>query len=140
MAPVVRLLARIATVREAQAGETVGYGAQHTLTRPSRIAIVTAGYADGYIRLFGASNARPGAHGHIGAYRVPVLGRVSMDLTAFDVTDVPERLARRGGWVELLGERLTIDELAAHAQTVGYEVLTSLGRRYARHYIGAQGV
>jgi len=138
MAPVVRLLARIATVREAQAGETVGYSAGHTLTRCSRIAVVTAGYADGYFRLYGASDERPGAHGHIGAYRVPVLGRVSMDLTAFDVTDVPEHLVRRGGWIELLGPRLRVDDLAAHAQTVGYEVLTSLGRRYARHYLGEQ--
>ncbi len=136
MQPVVTLLARIATVREAEAGETVGYGAGHTLVRPSRIAIVTAGYADGYIRLLGGSDARPGAYGFIGPHKVPVLGRVSMDLTAFDVTDVPGALARRGGWIELLGPRLTVDELGAHAQTVGYEVLTSLGPRYTRHYIG----
>jgi alanine racemase len=136
MQPVVTLLARIATVREAEAGETVGYGAAHTLARPSRIAIVTAGYADGYIRLLGGSDTRSGAHGFIGPHKVPVLGRVSMDLTAFDVTDVPGALARRGGWIELLGPRLTVDELAAYAQTVGYEVLTSLGPRYTRHYIG----
>jgi alanine racemase len=136
MQPVVTLLARIATVREAEAGATVGYGAAHTLTRPSRIAIVTTGYADGYIRLLGGSDARPGAHGFIGPHRVPVLGRVSMDLTAFDVTEVPGALARRGGWIELLGPRLTVDELAAQAQTIGYEVLTSLGPRYTRHYIG----
>ncbi len=136
MQPVVTLLARIATVREAEAGETVGYGAARTLSRPSRIAIVTAGYADGYIRLLGGSDARAGAHGFIGPHKVPVLGRVSMDLTAFDVTDVPGALARRGGWIELLGPRLTVDELAAHAQTIGYEVLTSLGPRYTRHYLG----
>jgi len=136
MQPVVTLLARIATVREAETGETVGYGAAQTLARPSRIAIVTAGYADGYIRLLGGSDAREGAHGFIGPHKVPVLGRVSMDLTAFDVTDVPGALARRGGWIELLGPRLTVDDLAAHAQTIGYEVLTSLGPRYTRHYIG----
>lgn len=136
MAPVVTLLARIATVREADAGETVGYGAGHTLARRSRIAVVTAGYADGYFRLYGASDQRPGAHGHIGAYKVPVLGRVSMDLSAFDVTDVPEMLVRRGNWIALLGTHQTVDDLGAHAQTVGYEVLTSLGRRYTRHYVG----
>ncbi|RIA56468.1 alanine racemase [Dichotomicrobium thermohalophilum] len=136
MQPVVTLLARIATVREAGPGDTVGYGAAHTLTRPSRIAIVTAGYADGYIRLLGGSDAREGAHGFIGPHKVPVLGRVSMDLTAFDVTNVPGALARRGGWIELLGPRLTVDELAARAQTIGYEVLTSLGPRYTRHFIG----
>jgi len=135
MQPVVTLLARIATVREAEAGETVGYGAAQTLARASRIAVVTAGYADGYIRLLGASDAREGAHGFIGPHKVPVLGRVSMDLTAFDVTDVPSALARRGGWIELLGPRLKVDDLAARAQTIGYEVLTSLGPRYTRHYI-----
>ena len=69
---------------------------------------------------------------------MPVLGRVSMDLTAFDVTDVPEALVRRGNWIELLGERQTVDDLGAIAHTVGYEVLTSLGRRYTRHYLGGQ--
>jgi len=138
MSPVVTLLARIATLREAEAGETVGYGAGHTLTRRSRIAVVTAGYADGFFRLYGGSDERPGAFGHIGVHRVPVLGRVSMDLTAFDVTDVPEPLVRRGNWVELLGKRQTVDDLAGHAHTVGYEVLTSLGRRYTRHYLGEQ--
>jgi len=138
MAPVVTLLARIATLREARAGETVGYGAGHTLTRRSRIAVVTAGYADGFFRLYGGSDERRGACGHIGAHRVPVLGRVSMDLTAFDVTDVPEALVRRGNWIELLGERQTVDDLGAIAHTVGYEVLTSLGRRYTRHYLGGQ--
>lgn len=136
MQPVVTLLARIATVREAAPGDTVGYGAAHTLTRPSRIAIVTAGYADGYIRLLGGSDDRLGAYGFIGPHRVPVLGRVSMDLSAFDVTDVPGALARRGGWIELLGPRVTVDDLAARARTIGYEVLTSLGARHTRHYLG----
>lgn len=135
MTPVVTLLGRIATVREAEAGATVGYGATQTLMRRSRIAIVTAGYADGYIRLLGGSDAERGASGFIGAQEVPAVGRVSMDLAAFDVTDVPETLAVRGGWVELLGERVTVDDLAARARTIGYEVLTRLGPRYARHYI-----
>ncbi|MFP3920292.1 MAG: alanine racemase [Dichotomicrobium sp.] len=136
MNPVVTLLARIATVREAEAGETVGYGAERTLTRRSCIALVTVGYADGYFRLYGSSDTREGAYGYVGAHRVPVLGRVSMDLVAFDVTDVPPPLVARGGWIELLGPHQTVDELAARAYTVGYEVLTSLGPRYTRHYIG----
>ena len=136
MQPVVTLLARIASVRHAQAGETVGYGATQTLKRASRLAIVTAGYADGYIRLLGGSDACAGASGIIGGYEVPAVGRVSMDLTAFDVTDVPETLARRGRWIELLGAHVTVDDLAARSQTIGYEVLTSLGHRYTRHYVG----
>jgi len=136
MTPVVTLLGRIATVRDAAAGETVGYGAVHTLTRRARIAVVSAGYADGYIRLLGGSDARSGASGYIGPYQAPALGRVSMDLCAFDVTDVPQSLAQRGGWIELLGQHVTVDDVAERAQTIGYEVLTSLGCRYARHYLG----
>jgi alanine racemase len=68
--------------------------------------------------------------------RCPIAGRVSMDLIAIDVTDLPPSAARRGHMVTLLGEGITVDELAHHFGTIGYEVLTSLGRRYARIYKG----
>jgi alanine racemase len=69
--------------------------------------------------------------------RVPVVGRVSMDLLTLDVTDAPAGLAQRGAWVDLIGPRHTVDDLAAEAGTIGYEILTALGRRYARHYLPA---
>lgn len=136
MRPVVRLDARIAQVREAKTGDAVGYGAAQTLKRPTRIAVIAAGYADGIFRHLGASDSAPGLTGYIGDHPAPVLGRISMDLITLDVTDVPEDLAVRGAFVELLGPHVSVDDLADQAGTIGYEVLTSLGRRYRRVYTG----
>jgi alanine racemase len=135
MAPVVQLWGRIAQVHQASPGETIGYGAGRTITRPARVAIVSVGYADGYFRSLGSRDGEEGACAWFGDCPAPVLGRVSMDLTAFDVTEVPDRLARRGGFAELLGPHMSIDELAARAGTIGYEVLTNLGLRSERIYV-----
>ncbi len=137
MVPVVRLAARIVQIREAEAGDTVGYGAARRLSRPTRIATVAAGYADGIFRHLGASDGESGLTAHIDGHAAPILGRVSMDMLTLDVTDVPAGLARRGALVELLGDHVGVDDLADRAGTIGYEVLTSLGRRYQRRYIGA---
>jgi alanine racemase len=133
--PVVWLFGRIAQVHWADAGQTVGYGAMHTLKRRTRIATVCIGYADGYLRAFSASDARDGSPGYIGEHRLPLLGRVSMDLITYDATDVPDGLLHRGGWVEILGSRVTVDDLASFGGTIGYEVLTSLSHRYHRIYL-----
>jgi len=132
--PVATLEARILQVREAKSGDTVGYGATETLGRPSRIAVVGAGYADGYHRRAGSSDARPGARAFLRGRYAPLVGRVSMDLIAIDVTEVPG--AERGDWVELFGPNISVDEVARNAETIGYELLTGLGRRYARTYVG----
>lgn len=130
MRQVVRLDAPVMQVREIPPGASVGYGAGWTAARPSRIATVAAGYADGYLRsLSGRAVAdfrgRP----------VPLVARVSMDLTTFDVTDLPEIAA--GDSLTLIGgPGCAPDEVAAQAGTIGYEILTSLGSRYARRYIG----
>jgi len=134
--PVVHLKGRILQVREAAAGETVGYGATRTLTRPSRVAVVSAGYADGLFRALSTKDGENGLDVYLGPHAVPILGRISMDLITIDVTDVPEALSRRGAWVELLGPNVSAHQLAAQAGTIDYEVLTSLGQRAARRYIG----
>ncbi len=127
--PVVRLQAKILQIRDVDTPQTVGYGATHRFAGPARLATLAAGYADGYLRsLSGRGTA------HIGATAVPILGRVSMDLITVDVTRVPE--ARPGDMVDLIGPHHDIDALAAEAGTIGYEILTSLGRRYRRHYLG----
>jgi alanine racemase len=135
MEPAVYLVGRIAQVRWAEAGETVGYGATQTLKRRTRIATVCAGYADGFFRAFSASDSREGPPGHIGRHRLPLLGRISMDLATYDATDVPDEDLHRGEWVVMLGKRVTVDDLASYAGTIGYEVLTSLGSRYHRVYV-----
>ena len=137
MRPVVRLRARIAQLRRADPGETVGYGAEHRLTRPTLIATLSLGYADGYHRVLGASNAAPGGAVYFGDQRAPVLGRVSMDLLTVDVTDVDERSVQRDAFADVLGPHCTIDDVADQAGTIGYEILTSLGHRFPRLYRGA---
>ncbi len=135
MRPVVSLEARILQVRDAGSGETVGYGATQTLRRPRRLAILAAGYADGYPRHASASDQQPGARAFLRGRAAPLVGRVSMDLIAIDVTDVPG--AKAGDWAELFGANIPVDEVALRAGTIGYELLTSLGRRYQRDYAGA---
>ena len=136
MQPVVELKARIVQIRNIERGETVGYGGTWTARRPTRLAIVSAGYADGYFRAASANDGTRGAEVIVAGKRCPVAGRISMDLMAIDITDLPPNAARRGHMVTLIGEGITVDELAHHFGTIGYEVLTSLGRRYARAYKG----
>jgi alanine racemase len=137
MRPVIEVKGRIIQVRLVAKGDSVGYGAAFTTTRPSRLAIVAAGYADGYARAAGAIKGKPGTEAIVAGKRCPVVGRVSMDLLAIDVTDLPEGSARRGDFATLIGGGIGVDEIGAAAGTIGYEVLTSLGRRYHRIYKGA---
>ncbi len=132
MAQVVNLKGKILQVRDVDRPMTVGYGATHRFTGAGRLATVAVGYADGYLR-----SLSDRAHAFLGDVRVPVVGRVSMDLITVDVTAAPPRAARPGRWVELLGSRHGVDALAAEAGTIGYEVLTALGRRYHRAYVRA---
>ncbi len=136
MRPVVEVKARIVQIRMIERGDCVGYGGTWTARRPTRLAIVSAGYADGYFRAASASDGTRGAEVMVAGKRCPIAGRVSMDLMAVDVTDLPPGAARRGHMVTLLGDGITVDELAHHFGTIGYEVLTSLGPRYARIYKG----
>src|ERR1700681_755065 len=136
MQPVVDLKARIVQIRNVEKGETVGYGGTWTARRPTKLAIVSAGYADGYFRAASANDGTRGAEVVVAGKRCPVAGRISMDLVGVDVTDLPANAARRGHMVTLIGEGITVDELAHHFGTIGYEVLTSLGPRYARVYKG----
>jgi alanine racemase len=136
MQPVVELKARIVHIRNVERGEGVGYGGTWTARRPTRLAIVSAGYADGYFRAASANDGTRGAEVVVAGKRCPIAGRVSMDLMAIDVTDLPNNAVRRGHMVTLIGEGITVDELAHHFGTIGYEVLTSLGRRFERVYKG----
>jgi alanine racemase len=136
MLPVVELKARIVQVRNVERGESVGYGATWSARRPTKLAIVSAGYADGYFRAAGSTDGTRGAEVIVAGKRCPIVGRVSMDLMAVDITDLPDKTARRGHLVTLIGEGITVDELAHHFGTIGYELLTSLGARYMRFYKG----
>ncbi len=127
MQPVMRLCGQVLQLRDIEAGEAVGYNAIWTAARPTRVATVCIGYADGYHRAL-SNNAQAAFDGA----RIPLIGRVSMDLATFDVTDHPGVVP--GSQVELIGPALPPDEVASWAGTNGYEVLTSLAGRAARTY------
>jgi alanine racemase len=135
MRQTIEIYAKILQVRSVDTHMTVGYGAAQRVERPSRIATVGAGYAEGYPR---AAVSRIGEtmHAFIAGHRVPLFGRVSMDLITLDVSDIPEALAIPGQEVELLGPHVTPDSLAASAGTIGYEVIARLGNRLHRVYRG----
>ncbi|MCH8001964.1 MAG: alanine racemase [Proteobacteria bacterium] len=133
MRQVVRLQGKILQVREIDASRTVGYGATHRAAGPTRIATVAVGYADGYLRSLSNRGSA-----WLGDRRVPVVGRVSMDLITLDVTGASAEAARPGAFVDLIGADLSTDEVAEAAGTIGYEILTSLGRRYHRVYRGGR--
>lgn len=134
--PVARLEVKVVQVFDVPAGETVGYGAAERLKRASRLATVSVGYADGLFRAGGSSDRAKGAEAIVAGRRCPLVGRVSMDLATLDVTDLPAGAVGRGDLAVFLGDGISVDDLAARSNTIGYEVLTSLGARYARRYIG----
>lgn len=129
-APVAHLSLPVIQTRELEPGESVGYGATWVAEEPCRLATVAAGYADGLIRAM----SNRGYLFHDGE-PCPIVGRVSMDLITVDVThltDTPKAL-------EILGQDQSVDDLADAADTIGYEILTSLGARYSRQYAGGMG-
>lgn len=144
MRPVATAEARIIQTRFVKSGETVGYGRAMQLARDSRLAIVSAGYADGYMRSQSSGGVPlrqtglPAGQGFIAGHKVPVAGRITMDLTIFDVTDIPHHLVRAGDYVELFGTNIPVDDAARSAGTIGYEMLTSLGLRHERRYISEE--
>lgn len=131
--PVVRLHAPVLQVREVREDTSVGYGASYRMRAPGRIATVACGYADGYPR---AASSRSLAL--VDGRRVPLIGRLSMDLLMLDVSALPPGTPRPGDEVELLGTDYDVDALAAAAGTIGYELLTHLGRLCRRRYHPAE--
>lgn len=130
MLPVVRLQAKVIQVRDIAAGTPVGYGATWTATRPTRIATISAGYADGLLR---SLSSRGVAYWQ--GQALPVVGIVSMDTITLDASALPRNALQPGDPVDLLNEQQSVDVLAAQANTIGYEILTSLGNRYCRRYL-----
>ena len=135
MAEVVQIKGKIVQVRDVDSPQTVGYGAAFPVTGPAKIVTVAVGYADGILRALG-DKQHGESWGSIGGVSVPLVGRVSMDLLTFDVTAAPTGAVHPGAWVDLVGgDGMTVNEAAAAANTIAYEILTSLGGRYHRQYV-----
>ncbi|MDX2309377.1 MAG: alanine racemase [Hyphomicrobium sp.] len=137
--PVVKLMLPIIQVRDVAAGESVGYAAAWHALKPSRIAVLPAGYADGIGRGASSSDDTSGGHVLIHGQKAPIAGRVSMDLITVDVTDIVPPVVR-GDVALVIGEGLSLEAAGRGSQTIGYEVLTRLGQRYRRRYVdGSEG-
>ncbi len=134
MQGVVELTGRILQVRNVERGATIGYGATWRARRPSRIAIVALGYADGLLRAASSTDREEGGAALIAGTRCPFAGRISMDLVCVDITALHDGVVRRGDVATVIGAGLTIDDIAAAAGTIGYEILTRLGGRCERVY------
>ena len=122
--------ARILQIRHIQAGETIGYGQTFKADKPKRLAVLPLGFVDGMPRA--ASNQ---GHVYVQHYEIPVVGRVSMDLTIVDVTDIPEELTAEGSWVDLIRDSVSLYKLAEESNTGIYEIITRISERFERIYI-----
>lgn len=132
MLPVANLTAPVIQLRPLLPEASVGYGASWRSKREGRLAVLPVGYADGFSRALSSKGTV-----FFGDQAAPIVGRVSMDLITVDVTDVPENLCQTGMMAELFGKHQDVDAVAAAANTIGYEILTNLGRRYRRVYTDA---
>lgn len=127
--PVIHLDARILQIRQIEAGARVGYGLTWHAQNDGYIATVGIGYADGFTRFLSGRASLWWQH-----YRLPVIGRVSMDSVSVDISDIPAGVLKEGMWLSVIGPQQDVDYLARDAGTIGYEVLTSLGDRFTRIY------
>jgi alanine racemase len=134
MAEVARLQGKIVALRDVDSPMTVGYGATHRVTHKGRIATIPIGYADGFPRALGNHAIGVLADRDKSDVSLPVVGRVSMDLITLDVSDLPPDQTAIGTYVDLFGGRRTVDDVAADAGTIGYELLVRIGRRIPRVY------
>ncbi len=133
--PAIKAYAQVLQINDIAPGDSIGYDATFVASRASRIATLGVGYADGYLRCLG-NRGEVCFEGH----KLPVVGRVSMDLLTVDITQVPSNKIQPGDWVELFGDNLLIDHLAERAETIPWEILTRLGSRFERFYISQKQV
>ncbi|MGH1398744.1 MAG: alanine racemase [Alphaproteobacteria bacterium] len=131
MKPVVQINASILQIREARAGETCGYNETYRFEENTRVATLSLGYADGFLRSLSNTGKL-----YWNGIPCPIRGRVSMDTTIVDISAVPENDSPRAGdMMEVIGPHQSADDLASDAGTIGYEILTSLSRRFRRVYV-----
>lgn len=128
--PVVAVKGRILQLRDIGAGTSIGYGATFVADGKMRVATVAIGYADGYLRSLSNCGIV-----EVAGQRTPVVGRISMDLVCIDVTALPRNAVTEGDWATMIGGSVSLEEVAALAGTIGYELLTALGSRLERVYL-----
>ncbi len=142
--PVVSSYAKVLQVRDVVPGHAVGYSATYKVTRQSRIAVLSLGYADGFSRQLSSCSQQPNETSDtqrptpcvaFNGHKAPIIGRVSMDLITVDITDLEEENISRGHWAEIIGPTISLEEYGSAAETIGYEMLTRLGHRFHHLYL-----
>ncbi len=133
--PVVEISARILQVFELKSGDKVGYNHYYICHKNIRAAVVAAGYADGLFRSLSASYEKPTGQFQFGEYALPILGKISMDMTVIDISTIPEGLLKEGDFVEIVGKHISLEQLAQWSGTISYEILTNISKRFYRNYI-----
>ncbi|MCH9807325.1 MAG: alanine racemase [Alphaproteobacteria bacterium] len=136
VAPALEVHARVLQVRDVAPGQTIGYSATFHPDRLTRLAVIAAGYADGYLRHLSAADGETRGHVAIAGQLCPIVGRVSMDLITVDITDLEDVEVKRGQWAQIIGPHITIEDIGRSSGTIGYEVLTRLSPRFTRVYLG----
>ena len=138
MHPVIRLEAPIIQIRPVKKGTTIGYGGEYTARRDMIIATLSIGYADGYPRGAKTTDKKSGAVCLIAGQPCKILGRVSMDLVMADITDCPPGDVTCGMMATMIGDDITLDDVAAKSETIGYEILVHLGPRFRRRVLSSK--
>lgn len=128
--PVVTLKSQIIQTYKVQSEETIGYGGSHKLTPGIVTATIPIGYADGYLRRLASK-----VYCYIEDIKVPLVGRISMDAIGVDISSLPESLQKIGTEVTLIGDKILVETIATMADTISYEILTSIGSRYRKEYV-----
>ena len=136
MKPVIGLSARMSQIRHAKKGDMIGYGADYCFERDTQLATLEIGYGDGMLWALGHNKSSVNSYIYWQGQPCPIRGRISMDFIAVDLSGLPSSISRpiEGDWMEIIGPNQSVDALAGHAETIGYEILTSLGPRLRRVY------
>ena len=132
--PVIKLYAPIIQIKNIQKHSTVGYGATYIAKKDMRIALISIGYADGIPRSLSSTNAIKGGQFFYNGVPTPILGRVSMDIIAIDISKITSNKMKRGEFIEIIGSNQNIDKLSENADTISYEILTRLNTRIRKIY------
>ncbi|NRA88775.1 MAG: alanine racemase [Rhizobiales bacterium] len=133
--PVVEISARILQIIDLKKGDKIGYNHTYICDENIKAAVISAGYADGLFRALGTSNSNQDAYFYFDDYKLPILGRISMDMTVVDVSNVPEDKLREATFVEIIGTNISLEMMAEWSNTISYEILTNIGPRFQKRYI-----
>ncbi len=133
--PVISLSGRVLQILNLDIGDKIGYNHIYICDKKMQVAVIAVGYADGIFRRLSASNEQATGYFHYKTYKLPILGKISMDVTVVDISELPDTMLQEGNFVEIIGDNISLEMLAEWSQTINYEILTNIGARFLKKYI-----